>query len=108
MNENDFSAAFDAEDAFASRMDYMRRKKRRRRRRRRRRREVEKEEEEEEEKARRQRASEPRRICFVLDGTQKITCCVSREESRKPAKQAGLPIEERREYREWDGLGFME
>ena len=48
MNENEFSAAFDAEDAFASRMDYMRRK-RRRRRRRRRRREVEKEEEEEEE-----------------------------------------------------------
>ena len=32
MNENDFSAAFDAEDAFASRMDYMRRKRRRRRR----------------------------------------------------------------------------
>ena len=31
MNENDFSAAFDAEDAFASRMDYMRRKRRRRR-----------------------------------------------------------------------------
>ena len=28
MNENDFSAAFDAEDAFASRMDYMRRKRR--------------------------------------------------------------------------------
>ena len=51
MNENDFSAAFDAEDAFASRMDYMRRKRRRRRRRR----EVEKEaEEEEEEKVRRQ------------------------------------------------------
>ena len=70
MNENDLSAAFDAEDAFASRMDYMRRKRRRRRRRRR---EVEKEEEEEEEKVRRQRASEPRRICFVLDGTQKIT-----------------------------------
>jgi hypothetical protein len=71
MNENDFSADFDAEDAFASRMDYMRRKRRRRRRRRRR--EVEKEEEEEEEKVRRQRASEPRRICFVLDGTKKIT-----------------------------------
>ena len=69
MNENDFSAAFDAEDAFASRMDYMRRRRRRRRRRR----EVEKEEKEEEEKVRRQRASEPRRICFVLDGTQKIT-----------------------------------
>jgi hypothetical protein len=34
MNENDFSAAFDAEDTFASRMDYMRRKRRRRRRRR--------------------------------------------------------------------------
>jgi hypothetical protein len=34
MNENDFSAAFDAEDAFASRMDYMRRRRRRRRRRR--------------------------------------------------------------------------
>ena len=33
MNENDFSAAFDAEDAFASRMDYMRRRRRRRRRR---------------------------------------------------------------------------
>ena len=65
MNENDFSAAFDAEDAFASRMDYMRRRRRRRR-------EVEKEEKEEEEKVRRQRASEPRRICFVLDGTQKI------------------------------------
>ena len=48
MNENDFSADFDAEDAFASRMDYMRRKRRRRR-------EVEKEaEEEEEEKVRRQ------------------------------------------------------
>ena len=30
-------------------------------------------EKEEEEKVRRQRASEPRRICFVLDGTQKIT-----------------------------------
>ena len=70
MNENDLSAAFDAEDAFASRMDYMRRKRRRRRRRRR---EEKKEEEEEEEKVRRQRASEPRRICFVLDGTQKIT-----------------------------------
>ena len=68
MDENEFSAAFDAEDAFASRMDYMRRKRRRRRRR-----EVEKEEEEEEEKVRRQRASEHRRICFVLDGTQKIT-----------------------------------
>jgi hypothetical protein len=67
MNINDFSAAFNAEDAFASRMDYMRRKRRKRRRRRR---EVEKEEEE---KVRRQRASEPRRICFVLDGTQKIT-----------------------------------
>ena len=40
MNENDFSADFDAEDAFASRMDYMRRKRRRRRR------EVEKEAEE--------------------------------------------------------------
>jgi len=50
VNENDFSADFDAEDAFASRMDYMRRKRRRRRRR-----EVEKEaEEEEEEKVRRQ------------------------------------------------------
>ena len=73
MNENEFSAAFDAEDVFASRMDYMRRKRRRKRRRRRRRREVGKEEEEEEEKVRRQRASEPRRICFVLDGTQKIT-----------------------------------
>jgi len=70
MNENDFSATFDAKDVFASRMDYMRRKRRRRRRRRR---EVEKEEEEEEEKVRRQRASEPRRICFVLDGTKKIT-----------------------------------
>ena len=34
--------------------------------------EVEKEEGEEE-KVRRQRASESRRICFVLDGTQKIT-----------------------------------
>ena len=33
MNENDFTAAFDAEDAFASRMDYMRRRRRRRRRR---------------------------------------------------------------------------
>ena len=43
MNENDFSADFDAEDAFASRMDYMRRKRRKRRRRRR---EVEKEAEE--------------------------------------------------------------
>ena len=41
MNENDLGATFDAEDAFASRMDYMRRKRRRR--------EVEKEEEEEEE-----------------------------------------------------------
>ena len=30
MNENEFSAAFDAEDAFASRMDYMRRRRRRR------------------------------------------------------------------------------
>ena len=28
MNENDLSAAFDAEDAFASRMDYMRRRRR--------------------------------------------------------------------------------
>ena len=27
MNENEFSAAFDAEDAFASRMDYMMRRK---------------------------------------------------------------------------------
>ena len=121
MNENDFSAAFDAEDVFASRMDYMRRKRRRRRRRRR---EVEKEEEE---KVRRQRASEPRRICFVLDGTQKITrnsrshlgqglvkYCSRFEtfarsanaslekshETRKPAKQVGLPIEKRREYEE--------
>ena len=34
MNENEFSAAFNAEDAFASRMDYMMRRKRRRRRRR--------------------------------------------------------------------------
>ena len=68
MNESDLSTAFDAEDAFASRMDYMRSRRRRRRRR-----EVEKEEEEEEEKVRRQRASEPRRICFVLDETQKIT-----------------------------------
>ena len=118
MNENDFSAAFDAEDAFASRMDYMRRRRRRRRR------EVEKEEKEEEEKVRRQRASEPRRICFVLDGTQKITrnsrshlgqglvkYCSRFEtfarsanaslekshETRKPAKQVGLPIEKRRE-----------
>ena len=50
MNENEFSAAFDVEDAFASRMDYMRRKRRRRRKR-----EGEKEEEEEaEEKVRRQ------------------------------------------------------
>ena len=50
MNKNEFSAAFDAEDAFASRMDYMRRKRRRRRKR-----EGEKEEEEEaEEKVRRQ------------------------------------------------------
>ena len=111
MNENGFSAAFNAEDAFASRMDYMRRRRRRRRR------EVEKEEEEEEEKVRRQRASEPRRICFVLDGTQKITrnsrshlgqdqgskrlrgarTCLSRRvtEARKPAKQVGLPIEKR-------------
>ena len=120
MNENDFSAAFDAEDAFASRMDYMRRRRRRRRRRR----EVEKEEKEEEEKVRRQRASEPRRICFVLDGTQKITrnssshlgqglvkYCSRFEtfarsanaslekshETRKPAKQVGLPIQKRRE-----------
>ena len=37
MNENEFSAAFDAEDAFASRMDYMQEKE-------------EEEEEEEEEK----------------------------------------------------------
>ena len=120
MNENDFSAAFDAEDAFASRMDYMRRRRRRRRRRR----EVEKEEKEEEEKVRRQRASEPRRICFVLDGTQKIIrnsrshlgqglvkYCAKFEafarsanaslekshETRKPAKQVGLPIQKRRE-----------
>ena len=128
MNENDFSAAFDAEDAFASRMDYMRRKRRRRRRRR----EGEKEEEEEEEKVRRQdcrtdkkmqrqRASEPRRICFVLDGTQKITrnsrsqfgqglvkywsrfeafarsANAYRVESRKPAKQVRLPIIKREE-----------
>ena len=50
---------------------FLRRKRRRRRRRRRR--EVEKEEEEEDEKVWRQRASEPRQICFVLDGTQKIT-----------------------------------
>ncbi len=120
MNENDFTAAFDAEDAFASRMDYMRRRRRRRRR------EVEKEEEE---KVRRQRASEPRRICFVLDGTQKITrnsrshlgqglekYCSRFEtfarsanaslekshETRKPAKQVGLPIQKRREY---EGMG---
>jgi len=125
MNENDFSAAFDAEDAFASRMDYMRRRRRRRRRRR----EVEKEEKEEEEKVRRQRASEPRRICFALDGTQKITrnsrshlgqglekYCSRFEtfarsanaslekshETRKPAKQVGLPIQKRREY---EGMG---
>ena len=127
MNENDFSAAFDAEDAFASRMDYMRRRRRRRRRRR----EVEKEEKEEEEKVRRQRASEPRRICFVLDGTQKITrnsrshlgqglvkYCSRFEtfarsanaslekshETRKPAKQVGLPIQKRREY---EGMGWV-
>ena len=127
MNENDFSAAFDAEDAFASRMDYMRRRRRRRRRRR----EVEKEEKEEEEKVRRQRASEPRRICFALDGTQKITrnsrshlgqglvkYCSRFEtfarsanaslekshETRKPAKQVGLPIQKRREY---EGMGWV-
>ena len=126
MNENDFSATFDAEDAFASRMDYMRRKRRRRRR------EVEKEEEEEEEeKVRRQRASEPRRICFALDGTQKITRNSRSHlgqalvkigakfhrlrgartrllrrvtETRKPAKQVGLPIEKRREY---GGMGWV-
>ena len=125
MNKNDFSAAFDAEDAFASRMDYMRRRRRRRRR------EVEKEEKEEEEKVRRQRASEPRRICFVLDGTQKITrnsrshlgqglekYCSRFEtfarsanaslekshETRKPAKQVGLPIQKRREY---EGMGWV-
>ena len=126
MNENDFSAAFDAEDAFASRMDYMRRKKKKKKKR-----EVEKEEKEEEEKVRRQRASEPRRICFVLDGTQKITrnsrshlgqglvkYCSKFEafarsanaslekshETRKPAKQVGLPIEKRREY---EGMGWV-
>ena len=92
-------------------------------------------EKEEEEKVRRQRASEPRRICFVLDGTQKITrnsrshlgqglvkYCSRFEtfarsanaslekshETRKPAKQVGLPIQKRREYREWDGVGFIE
>ena len=129
MNENDLSAAFDAEDAFASRMDYMRRRRRRRR-------EVEKEEEEEEEKVRRQRASEPRRICFVLDGTQKITrnsrshlgqglvrYCSRFEtfarsanaslekshETRKPAKQVGrVANPEAKRVREWDGLGFRE
>ena len=125
MNENDFSAAFDAEDAFASRMDYMRRKRRRRRRRR----EVEKEEEE---KVRRQRASEPRRICFVLDGTQKITrnsrshlgqglvkyCSrfetFARSANASLEKSHGSPQRGRvanrgaREYREWDGLGFLE
>ena len=85
-------------------------------------------EKEEEEKVRRQRASEPRRICFVLDGTQKITrnprshlgqglvkYCSRFEtfarsanaaslekshETRKPAKQVGLPIQKRREYEE--------
>ena len=109
MNENDFSAAFDAEDAFASRMDYMRRRRRRRRRRR----EVEKEEKEEEEKVRRQRASEPRRICFVLDGTQKITrnsrshlgqglvkyCskCEAFARSANASLEVGLPIRKRRE-----------
>ena len=84
-------------------------------------------EKEEEQKVRRQRASEPRRICFVLDGTQKITrnssshlgqglvkYCSRFEtfarsanaslekshETRKPAKQVGLPIQKRREYEE--------
>ena len=88
-------------------------------------------EEEEEEKVRRQRASEPRRICFALDGTQKITrnsrshlgqglekYCSRFEtfarsanaslekshETRKPAKQVGLPIQKRREY---EGMGWV-
>ena len=127
MNENDFSAAFDAEDAFASRMDYMRRKKKKKKKKKRSR----KGRKEEEEKVRRQRASEPRRICFVLDGTQKITrnsrshlgqglvkYCSRFEafarsanaslekshETRKPAKQVGLPIEKRREY---EGMGWV-
>ena len=86
------------------------------------------------EKVQRQRASEPRRICFVLDGTQKITrnsrshlgqglvkYCAKFEafarsanaslekshETRKPAKQVGLPRSEE-SRREWDGLGFRE
>jgi len=70
---------------------------------------------------RRQRVSEPRQICFVLDGIQMITrnsrshlgkilfevrsVCAERErvyrvESRKPGNpqsRVGLPIEERRE-----------
>ena len=122
INENDFSAAFDAEDAFASRMDYSEEKEEE---------EEEEVEKEEEEKVRRQRASEPRRICFVLDGTQKITrnsrshlgqglvkYCSRFEtfarsanaslekshETRKPAKQVGLPIQKRREY---EGMGWV-
>ena len=78
---------------------------------------------------RRQRASEPRQICFVLGGTQKITrnsrshlgqglvkywsrfeafersANASLEKipaTQKPAKQVELPIEKRREY---EGMG---
>ena len=122
MNENEFSAAFDAEDAFASRMDYMRRKRRRRRRRSRKGRRGESA------KAESFRTST---FCFVLDETQKITrnsrshlgqglvkYCSRFEtfarsanaslekshETRKPAKQVGLPIQKRREY---EGMGWV-
>ena len=33
---------------------------------------------------------------------------LEKKESRKPAKQVGLPIQKRREYREWDRVGFIE
>ena len=70
-------------------------------------------EKEEEEKVRRQRASEPRRICFVLDGTQKITrnlrshlgqglvkYCSKCEAFARPARDANASLEKIPRYPE--------
>ena len=112
MNENDFSAAFDAEDAFASRMDYMRRRRRRRSRSRKGRRG-------ESAKAESFRTStnllcprwdpENNTELEVSSGSRSRFEAFARSanaslekshETRKPAKQVGLPIQKRREYEE--------
>ena len=127
MNENEFSAAFDAEDAFASRMDYMRRRRRRRRRRSRKGRRGESAKAEsfrtstnllcprwDPENNTELEVSSGSRFGKILFEVRSV-CAererVSQEESRKPGNpqsRQGYQSRSEESTREWDGLEFRE